>query len=57
MIPSEFVLLTKSYSVFMSLKVWSVLFADNILSFMLVALFAAFLFKHVLRKSQKQLSK
>lgn len=29
MMPSEFVLLTKSYSVSMSLKVLSVLFADN----------------------------
>lgn len=54
MIPSEFVLLTKS---FMSLKVLSVLFADTVLSFVLLGLFAVFILKHVLRKSQKQLSR
>lgn len=57
MIPSEFVLLTKSYSAFMSLKVLSVLFADTVLSFVLLGLFAVFILKHVLRKSQKQLSR
>lgn len=57
MIPSEFVLLTKSYSVFMSLEVLSVLRADNVLSFMLLGLFAVLIFKRVLRKSQKQLSR
>lgn len=56
MIPSDFVLLTKSYSVFMSLKVLSVLLADYVLSFMLLGLFAVLIFKHVLRKSQNQLS-
>lgn len=54
MIPSEFVSLTKS---FMSLKVLSVLFADTVLSFVLLGLFAVFILKHVLRKSQKQLSR
>lgn len=54
MIPSEFVLLTKS---FMSLKVLSVLFADTVLSFVLLGLFAVFILKHVFRKSQKQLSR
>lgn len=43
MILSEFVLLTKSYSVFMNLKVLSVLFAGNVLSFMLLGLLCSFL--------------
>lgn len=40
--------------VFIGLRVLSVLFADSVLSFLLLDLFAVFICKHVLRKSQKQ---
>lgn len=53
-IPSMLVLLTKNNSVFIGLRVLSVLFADSILGFILLDLFTVFLCKRVLRKSQKQ---
>ena len=57
MIPSVLVLLTESNSVFIGSRVLSVLFADSVLSFILLDLFAIFICKHLLRKSQKQSSR
>ena len=54
MIPSMLVLLRKSNSVFIGLRVLSVLFADSILIFILLDSFTVFVCMHVLRKSQNQ---
>lgn len=50
-LPSMLLLLTKSNRVFSSLRVLSVLFADSVLSFILLDSFTVFVCEHVLRKS------
>ena len=53
-VPSVLISQAKSDSVFIGLRVVSVLLADVILSSILLDLFAVFVCKRVLRKSQKQ---
>lgn len=48
MIPSMLLLLTKSISVIIGLRLLSVLFADSVTSFILVVLTAVFICKRVL---------